>query len=382
MEQRINVKQRNIGFYTFFISGIGAISSGIVVSMLQEQIGFAYAITGTLLSLMSIGNLIAGFATGILPGFIGRKNAVLLLTAGYGVGYLAMASFSQVPILMAAFFLAGIGKGCTINTCTILVGDNSKNRIVGMNFLHSFYAFGALLCPFLIVQASRLAPRAAMVVLGVCGVSMWLAFASVDMSDGNRSKKQKTDWSFLHEQKFWLLTALLFFQNATETSVIGWLVTYFKGSGILTGTYSTYTVTVTWFATLIIRLLIAFVFPVKDAGTAMIKMGIGCTVFYAGLMCVSSQWPAIILLFAFAAAMAGMNPTAVASAGRMTSAASMGIMLPAASSGAIIMPWIIGIVAERFGIRAGMACIIIPCIGMLLVSMAVRYVENKTEFNA
>ena len=41
--------------------------------------------------------------------------------------------------------------------------------------------------------------------------------------------------------------------------------------------------------------------------------------------------------------MAGLNPTAVASAGRMTSVTSMGIMLPVASSGAILMPWIIGI---------------------------------------
>ncbi|MFQ9705066.1 MAG: hypothetical protein ACLR0U_30540 [Enterocloster clostridioformis] len=100
-----------------------------------------------------------------------------------------------------------------------------------------------------------------------------------------------------------------------------------------------------WGATLIARLLIAFVIPIKNSYSAMIKMGIGCIIFYMGLMMASTQTTAILLLFAFAFAMAGMNPTAVASAGRMTSAASMGIMLPAASSGAIIMPWIIGIVS-------------------------------------
>ena len=40
-----------------------------------------------------------------------------------------------------------------------------------------------------------------------------------------------------------------------------------------------------------------------------------------------SQGAAIALLFAFAFAMAGMNPTAVASAGRMTSVTSMGLSL-------------------------------------------------------
>ncbi len=125
----------------------------------------------------------------------------------------------------------------------------------------------------------------------------------------------------------------------------GWLVTYFKGSGIISGAFSTYTVTVIWGATLIARLLIAFVVPLKNAYSSMIKMGIFCTIFYMGLMTATNQTMAIILLFAFAFAMAGMNPTAVASAGKMTSVTSMGVMLPAASSGAILMPWLIGIIA-------------------------------------
>ena len=64
--------------------------------------------------------------------------------------------------------------------------------------------------------------------------------------------------------------------------------------------------------------------------------------------------------------MAGMNPTAVASAGRMTSVTSMGIMLPVAASGAILMPWVIGMVAEGAGLAAGMMTNIIPCVGLVL----------------
>ena len=70
--------------------------------------------------------------------------------------------------------------------------------------------------------------------------------------------------------------------------------------------------------------------------------------------------------------MAGMNPTAVASAGRMTSVTSMGVMLPVASSGAIIMPWIIGIVAEYAGIELGMASNVISCVTMLLFAIAIK----------
>jgi TsgA-like MFS transporter len=75
-----------------------------------------------------------------------------------------------------------------------------------------------------------------------------------------------------------------------------------------------------------------------------------------------------------------MNPTAVASAGRMTSVTSMGIMLPAASSGAILMPWVIGRVAERAGLAAGMAMNIVPCVGLIIFSILVeRLSEQESE---
>ncbi len=369
--------QRNTGFLTFFISGICAISSGVVVSLLQEYYGFEYGMTGTLLSFMSIGNLIAGFAAGILPFRLGLKKTVILLTFGYAAGYLMMGLSGWMALLMLAFFLVGIAKGCTLNICTILIKNNTSNPTKGMNTMHSCYALGALLSPFAIAAASAASPLFPMFVLAIAGLLLWIAFASVPMDQHGVQKGNATDWSFLKSDKFWILTGLLFCQNAAETSVTGWMVTYFKGSGILTGLFSTYTVTVMWGATLIARLLIAFVFPVKNAASSMIKMGLGCIIFYTGLMMVNSQIAAVLLLFAFAFSMAGMNPTAVASAGRMTSVTSMGVMLPVASSGAILMPWLIGIIAQYSSIHLGMFSNILPCLGMLLFSIALKRMECK-----
>lgn len=372
----VQKKQRNTGLFTFFISGMCVISSGVVVSLLQEKYGFAYGMTGTLLSLMSIGNLIAGFATGVLPGKIGMKGTMAVLTAGYFLGYLAMAFTGDLGVLSAAFFVVGIAKGSTINCCTILVGNNSKDRTKGMSIMHACYAVGALLCPFLISGALK-AGVGPQILLSACGFLLWAAFLRVPAAEEKKEGAKGTDWGFLKSKKFWLLTGLLFFQNATEISVTGWLVTYFKGSGVISGTLSTYTITVMWGATLIARALIAFVIQIKDTCGTLIRMGIFCTIFYIGLMMAKDQWTAMALLFAFAFAMAGMNPIAVAGAGRMTSVTSMGIMLPAASSGAILMPWIIGLVAERFGIGAGMACNIVSCAGMLLFAIGVKKLADQ-----
>ena len=171
--------------------------------------------------------------------------------------------------------------------------------------------------------------------------------------------------------------ARIFCQNAAEQSVTGWMVTYFKGSGIITGALAAYTVTVMWGATLVARLLIAFVFPFKQPRKAMVVMGVSCTIFYILLVQARSQGAAIVLLFAFAFAMAGMNPTAVASAGKMTSVTSMGIMLPVASSGAILMPWVIGKVAESAGLAVGMATNIVPCVGLIIFAVLVARMREE-----
>ena len=376
MEQK-NTRLRNVGFITFFFSGICAISSGVVVSLLQEQYGFAYGMTGTLLSLMSIGNLLAGFLIAMLPGKLGMKPSILLLTIGYALGYAMMGLSGAVAVLALGFFLVGIAKGSVINTCTILVSDHSADRTRGMNLMHSCYACGALLCPFLIAAAARVSTALAVFLLAALGVVLWLVYWKTPMEGKVKGRKAAIDWSFLRSGRFWLLTGLLFCQNAAEQSVTGWMVTYFKGSGIIAGTLAAYTVTVMWGATLVARLLIAFVFPFKSPRKAMVVMAVTCTLFYVLLMRADSQPAAILLLFAFAFAMAGMNPTAVASAGRMTSVTSMGIMLPAASGGAILMPWVIGRVAERAGLAAGMAMNIVPCVGLIIFSVLVERLSEQ-----
>ena len=345
MEQQ-SARLRNTGFLTFFFSGICAISAGVVVSLLQERYGFAYGMTGTLLSLMSVGNLLAGLLIGMLPSVLGMKPSVLLLTIGYAVGYGIMGLTGVEILLAVAFFVVGIAKGSVINTCTILVSDHSAARTRGMNLMHSCYACGALLCPFLIAAAAKVSTELAVFLLAALGLVLWLVYAFTPLGGGkakNAKEKQAIDWSFLRSARFWMLTGLLFFQNAAEQSVNGWMVTYFKGSGIIAGTLAAYTVTVMWGATLVARLLIAFVFPFKSPRKAM----------------------------------AGLNPTAVASAGRMTSVTSMGIMLPAASSGAILMPWIIGIVAEKAGLAAGMASNIVPCVGLIVFTLLVAKLPEE-----
>lgn len=370
------------GYLTFFLSGICAISSGIIVSILQEKYGFSYGMTGTLLSCMSIGNMAASFAAGILPGKIGTRNTVLILCSGYFLGYLLMNLSGLTVVLMLAFAMVGIAKGCALNNCTVLVGDNSKDRTKGMSLMHGCYACGALLCPFFVAAALKKDQSLPMVVIAVVGLVLWLVFllAKLPGKNGGQQKgKERTNFDFLKQKKFWLITALIFCQNAAETSVTGWLVTYYKNEEILTGAFSNYTVTIMWGATLIARLLIAFVIPIRNTFKALFLMGIGCSVLYGGMTLIRNPFGAVAMLFAFAFSMAGVNPVGIAGVGKEMNATSMGVLLPIGSIGAIVMPWIIGVVADQVSLQAGMVCNLIPCAGIMILSLILMRMKTGSE---
>ncbi|MFR9065775.1 MAG: hypothetical protein ACLVJH_01460 [Faecalibacterium prausnitzii] len=97
------------------------------------------------------------------------------------------------------------------------------------------------------------------------GLLLWLVYMGTPLRAGARARRKSPIGASSDPSRFWLLTGLLFCQNAAEQSVTGWMVTYFKGSGIIAGALAAYTVTVMWGATLVARLLIAFVVPIQAA---------------------------------------------------------------------------------------------------------------------
>ena len=373
---------RRTGYGVFFLSGICAMSSGVVVSLLREQYGLSFARTGTLLSMMSIGNMLAAFLAGWLPGRIGTRAAILILCAGYTLGYGGTALTGAAVLLMAAFFLVGLAKGAALNRCTVMAGMHTENRTRSMQILHSCYACGALLCPFLINALSGAGEKLPLAGLAAAGLAMWLllAFSGMEGRSGRaEDPARQRDRSFLRTKTFWLLTAMVFCQNAAETGVTGWLVTYYREREILSGMLSAYAMTIMWSATLIARLLIAFVLPIRNQAKALCVMGACCTALYALMIPLTDPVPAITVLFLFSASIAGVNPMSTGMTGRNMSPESMGILLPIAACGGILMPAVIGFAANWFGLQTGMLTNLVPCLGIMILGGVLRKNERKAE---
>lgn len=382
MKSIYNTRQYTAGMGAFFLSGICAISAGIIVSILRDRYQFNYRFSGTLISVMSIGNMAALLLSGILPRIIGERSTTLLLCFGYFLGYLLMVLTGNPSVLILAFLLAGIAKGCTANKCTVLVGSNAPDRAKALSLMNAWFSLGALLCPFLISILQKKEEHLAMAGISITGLLLWFTFLSARMPSqftASVNTKGTAEYSFLKNTTFWLLAALMFFQNAAEYVVNGWIVTYYKGEQILSQTTAAYTVTVQWSLALIARLLIAFGPKIKKPYRALSVMGIGLTMMYLLLLCMQTAVPALIVLGLFSFSIAGVYPLATACIGEMTSSASVGVLLAIGGLGGILFPWLVGLVSDLSGLRSGMAVNLIPCAGIIFLPLFISRKNNTSR---
>jgi len=59
------------------------------------------------------------------------------------------------------------------------------------------------------------------------------------------------------------------------------------------------------------------------------------------------------------------------------SPASMGVLLPTAAVGAILMPWLIGVLADTVSLQVGMMSNLVPCLGIMIFALIIRKMEKE-----
>lgn len=380
-----DIVNRNTAIKGMFFTGMCSASCGVLVALLQEKTGISYSQAGVILSSLSLGQVFSSFMAGILPAKIGLKKTVNIMGIGIFLGYILLTLTSVFkPSLMfylfvLAFVLAGIGKGSTINVSNLLsakTNEPTKN----LNLENAAFAFGALLSPFIVsfFGSDMFVWWTPMLIFAFCGALLSLVFFKADLPKAEK-KTKINDFSFLKKKRFWNVTVMLFCQQCIEVGVTGWLVTYFKDTGILTGLFSQMTVSLIWTTMMIIRLWIAFKYKGNSLPKLLIVMGLASMISYLGLLLSDTALPAIICLGLFGLSIGSFYPVIIASAGNILSSESMGIMLPIGSVGAVTMPSVMGFVAGFFGIHAGMLVIMFAIVVFIVSCFIMLNDDRKSE---
>ncbi len=375
-------------FFIFFVNGLYSMLFGSILPLLSDAYSLNETVSGMLLSSHQAGNLIAGFVAGILPLYYGRKKSILFLSSFVIIGFLLIIGVGTPWILLFAFFFTGISRGSISNFNNKTVNDITDSNPSALNFLHSLFAIGALLSPFLVILFGQLFGlngwRWLLVgIIGLIVVSQMMFFnmpIEGDILAKDQTTKEK-DYTFFKDSLFWNTVIIIFFYLCAESAITGWLVTYFIQSDLLTIQQSQMISSLLWVGILIGRLGCVFLGSRLSRGTLITLISIGSAIFYGLLLASNSVTMILVSVLGLGISMGGIYPTAMTIAGSSIKKhpMSLGWILVIGGLGGITMPIVTGYLAQTFTIFWGMAAIILAIFMMLLGVFWYQFVNQRKE---
>jgi len=375
-EQQENRLLRNT-LFVFFASGAASQPLGSFIPFLRETYGFSYDLSGILLSCQSIGNLLAVLAAGFLPVWLGRRKGILITAVWMAAAYLVFASGIGTPaLLIAACLMTGVARGGNSNFSNTMISTLPGEKATrGYNLLHGCFAIGALLSPLLLVFCAGRWPGMGWRIMAgllclLCVVQL-AVYAKMPLPPERAERSLKSvDYSFLKVRQFWLGAAMLLFYISTEYAIVGWLVTYFQDTGILDASWSQLMNSLLWLVIFIGRMIGAAITGKVSRNKLLLVDGFGLCACFLVMFFSRTPVPIILGLVGVGLFMATIYPSAFAFGSDCIRGNDLGcsVMIFTGSMGGVVTPFLVGQVAERAGIQAGMG-VVAALTALLLASI-------------
>ncbi len=356
-------------FYTFFVNGGLALILGAILPFMKATYNLNYQTAGLLLSFHSVGNLVSSFTGGILPVYLGRKKSILLFSSMGFLAFLLMTLTGNPFLLLLAFFMTGMNRGAVSNFNNTMINEIATGKGWALNLLHSIFAVGALVSPFIALFFTKNDPDgwiyAALVLAFFCLTEL-IVYGRMQIPNNVPLPKErkKADLGFLKNKYFLTASGILFSYMCAEQAINGWLVTYFKDSGIMSGNLAQSMASLLWLTILIGRLICAYLSSKIKKSRLLLLNAFGYLIFFIVLLFSRTMAPAVTGIIGVGFFMAGLCPTTMASVGEIIKEypLALSFLLTFSGLGAVLMPAIIGSVADTVGILGGMSVVIIAVV--------------------
>jgi fucose permease len=252
-----------------------------------------------------------------------------------------------------------------------------------LNLLHTIFAFGAFLAPFLTSLFIQFGYGWRYIIYTVIVLTIFsvIGYGTLPLEEQKleSSSKHKEGKYFLKNIDFYICGMLLFFYLGVENCVNGWFVTYFKSIGIMEDAYATNLVSITWILIMLGRLTTAYISKKLPKHQIMLINCVCTVLFFVLLISAKSLFVITIAVALLGYFFAGIYPTGIANAGELIkgSTAGMSILLAMAALGGIVTPQIIGIIADgKSGLTGAITFLSINVL-MMLVLAILNYIRTN-----
>lgn len=367
----------------YILSGAVITIFGAILPHLIEEEQLNYAVAGGLISILAIGNFCASIIYPLAKRHFSHRAVVVAITGLSPIVMLLLTIHPPVAFMYLLVFVLGITKGTVtiINNLAMNVATNSSTKY--LNILHTTFAVGAFASPFIMAALLALGfPwRIIMYILCVSGSIFPLNYWTMDyrmLEEPQPSAANAGDHrasghtrALLTNRSFLIITFIMFMYVGFENTVNGWFVTYLKDTGVMTSALATAMVSVTWIMMMAGRMGTAQF--LQNGNKLQIILVSALIDFVAIVLLVNTHTAtmAAIIIAVLGLGMSAIYPTTVAAAGPIIEGSTMGLSLLTGISaiGGILVPQIIGILADAVGIAGAMVTVVLTVGIMLALSI-------------
>lgn len=369
-------------FFAFFCSGLVTLTVGSALPDLKASYRLSDSLGGVLLACYSTGNLVAGFTSGVLPLYLGRKKSIMLLSSLLAIGMTLTVIWGAPAWLLFAFVLVGLGRGSVTNFNTRTVNILTDGSPTASNLLHAVFAVGAITAPMAFLFWSRqIGWRAGLLFVAACCCLCVINFARMRIADDRPTANDQgsKSFAFLREPAFLVQMGMMFCYICSEYAINGWLVTYIQYKESLAEAqidltaYSQTMATLLWAVILVGRLFCAWLSQRRPQKRLMFLFSLGMAACFAGMLFSRSVTAVSLFVAGLGFCMAGICPMIYSDAVYYTNTYPLatGTLLAFGSIGGVLMPLLVGILADHFGFGGGMTAIL-AAVALLILFSAVN----------
>ncbi|KAK5996926.1 Bypass of stop codon 6-like protein [Cladobotryum mycophilum] len=221
-------------FFAFLVYGMNDGAPGAMVPLFEKHYQLPHSIISLIFLSPMVGCVVASFTSNRLHAKAGRRGVAALSTGSYAAAYLGLSLHPPFGVVVALLILTGFGSGLMNGSWNSWVGGLVQGSTL-LGLLHGFWGAGATLSPII---ASRLVAKGydwwvfyyimlALTVVACIGVvtSFWK-----DTGSGLRQnvpfKTYGLTLEVLRNKVTLLLSAFMLLYVGAEVTIGGWLLTF------------------------------------------------------------------------------------------------------------------------------------------------------------
>lgn len=343
---------------TFFSLGISTAVIGPILAELANNTQSTLSAIGAVISAMFLGALISQIISGPIIDRFGQKLVLSISLLLIGVGMLTFTFSHSIELMLLLVFLGGLGHGAVDLSASVLVARTFSQRSVSaVNLLNFFFGLGAFIGPVFVSRAYASTGSGLMVVV-INAIIFLLVFPfilrlNIPSQSANVEPFQLKIPLVYRTFPIWIFGLVILIYVGSENGLGGWISSYMTQTVSFTQDNAALVSAGFWLALTIGRLVSAWI-GMSWSPEKILLSSMGCALAGSLLFASSTGNPVTTILaviltgFGFGAiyptTIAIINNTYQSNAGKATS-----LVAALGSLGGVLMPWIQGIILERFG---------------------------------